>query len=143
MIIKIPLEVVAIEADGFHLFVKARINRKPAKLLLDTGASKTVFDINRIREFIGKRKKSFESFEKLSTGLGTNSMESSYTALKEVSISKLKLPDFTAILLDMAHVNQSYEMLKIMPIDGVLGSDLLTEYKAVIDFEKQILMLKK
>jgi len=142
MIITIPLTIISLEAEGFHLFVHAAINGKPANLLVDTGASKTVFDINRISKFVRKRKKTFESFEKLSTGLGTNSMESRFTTIKEFCISEIKFTNFMAILLDLAHVNQSYEMLEQQPIDGVLGSDLLMKYKAVIDFNNKILKLK-
>ena len=141
-IIKIPLRHISLEADGYHLFVDAELNGKPAVLLVDTGASKTVFDINRISKFVKKRKKSFESFEQHSTGLGTNTMESHYTIAKEFCISWLKFNNYTIILLDMMHVNQSYEMLGLHPIDGVLGSDLLMKYNAVIDYEKKILKLK-
>jgi len=142
MIIKIPLHVVSLEAEGFHLFVNVKLNNKTANLLLDTGASKTVFDVNRINNFKRKSKKQFEILDKLSTGLGTNSMESSFTKIKKFTISdELILNDFTAILLDMGHVNESYKMLNIQPIDGVLGSDLLMQYKAVINYKTKILKL--
>ncbi len=141
MIIKIPVRFVKLEADGFHLFVDAELNGKRINMLVDTGASKTVFDINRISKFVRKRKKSFKSFENLSTGLGTNTMESHFTKVKMFCISELTLEDYNAILLDMTHVNQSYEMLGIQAIDGVLGSDLLMEYKAVIDYKSLILKL--
>ena len=141
MIVKMPLYIVSLESEGFHLFVYAELNGKSANLLLDTGASKTVFDINRISKFVRKRKKSFESFEKLSTGLGTNTMESRFTTVRKFCISKLILDNYSAILLDLAHVNQSYKMLNIQPIDGVLGSDLLMRYKAVVDYKNKILKL--
>ena len=140
MIIKIPLQAVQLEAEGFHLFINVKLNNKSANLLLDTGASKTVFDVNRINNFKRKSKKKFETLDKLSTGLGTNSMESSFTTIKKFSISdELILDDFTAILLDMGHVNESYKMLNVQPIDGVLGSDLLMQYKAVINYKTKIL----
>jgi predicted aspartyl protease len=142
MILKIPIRLVSLEAEGFHLFVDAELNGKLANLLIDTGASKTVFDINRISKFVRKRKKSFESFEKLSTGLGTNTMKSHFTTVKKFGIGELIIENFQVILLDMAHVNQSYDTLGLKPIDGVLGSDLLMKHKAVIDYEKALLKLK-
>jgi len=142
MIIKIPIRLVKLEADGFHLFINAEINGKSANLLLDTGASKTVFDITRVSKFVRKRKKSFEQFDSLSTGLGTNTMESHFTIFKEFCISELKLEKYNAILLDMNHVNQSYLMLGMSELDGVLGSDLLMEYKAVIDYKNLLLKLR-
>ena len=142
MILKIPINLISLEAEGYHLFIKAELNGKPANLLIDTGASKTVFDINRISKFVRKGKKSFESFEKLSTGLGTNSMESHHTTVKKFCLGYLTIENFQVILLDMGHVNQSYEMMKLTPIDGVLGSDILMKYKAIIDFDKLLLKLK-
>jgi len=35
----IPLELVPIEDDGFHIRIKAEINGKAASLLIDTGMS--------------------------------------------------------------------------------------------------------
>jgi len=141
MIIKIPVRFVKLEADGFHLFIEAELNGKRINMLVDTGASKTVFDINRIPKFVRKRKKTFESFETLSTGLGTNTMKSHFTKVKKFCISELTLEDYNAILLDMTHVNQSYKMLGMQAIDGVLGSDLLMQYKAVINYKSLILKL--
>lgn len=142
MILKIPLHVVHLDSDGYHLFFTATINGSPANLLVDTGASKTVFDINRITKFIRKRKKCFESMPQLSSGLGTNTMQVYYTTIKEFGISDLIIKDFPAILLDMTHVNESYVTIGNDPIDGVLGNDLLMEFKAVIDFDKKLLKLK-
>ena len=142
MILKVPLTIATLEAEGFHLFIKGHINKKKVNLLLDTGASKTVFDINRISRFIRKSKKNYNSFESRSTGLGTNTMESQFTTAKEFRISELVLPDYCVILLNMAHVNESYATLGIDPIDGVLGSDILMKYSAVIDYKKKLLKLR-
>ena len=142
MIINIPLKAISIDEEGFHLFVKIKINGESANMLLDTGASKTVFDINRISHFLKNKTDSFESFDKLSTGLGTSTMQSSFTLLKEIKLDHLKLKNYTAILLDMKHVNQSYEMIKLKPIEGVIGSDLLMKYNAVIDYQKKNLKLR-
>ncbi len=142
MIINIPLKAISIDEEGFHLFVKIKINGKSANMLLDTGASKTVFDINRISHFLKNKTDSFESFDKLSTGLGTSTMQSSFTLLKEIKLDHLKLKNYTAILLDMKHVNQSYEMIKLKPIEGVIGSDLLMKYNAMIDYQKKNLKLR-
>jgi predicted aspartyl protease len=142
MLQKIKLRIVELEPESFHLFIKGKLNGKPANMLVDTGASKTVFDTNRISNFIGKSSESFESFEKQTTGLGTNTMESHFTMVKKFNIGKLEIKNFKAILLDMTHVNQSYSILGQKAIDGVLGSDLLMMYNAVIDYKKKILRIE-
>jgi hypothetical protein len=143
MIFKIPIIVVELEPDSFHLFIKAKLNGKTVNLLLDTGASKSVFDINRIANFIGKQKNKFESFEKQTTGLGTNTMESHFTVVKSFCIGEIEVKEYKAILLDMSHINQSYELLQQPFVDGVLGSDFLMRYHAVIDYKKRMLKLSE
>lgn len=130
------------DGDGCHIFIHGRLNSKEANLLVDTGASKTIFDLKRIEKFVGKKKKSFEIFGSNSTGLGTTSLESHFTIVDEFCISDLIFKDYQAILLDMKHVNRSYKMLGLPPIDGVFGSDMLYHYKAVIDYDQEIMKLK-
>ncbi|MGD0710425.1 MAG: aspartyl protease family protein [Bacteroidales bacterium] len=141
MIIKIPIRKTLLDEEGYHLFIDAELDSNPVNLLIDTGASKTVLDITRIKKILKKKRVSFGDFNKLSTGLGTNTMKSHSVNVSEFSIAALKLTNYTAILLDMAHVNKSYKLMRLKPIDGVIGSDLLMKYKAVIDYNKLILKL--
>jgi len=136
----IPFKVLDISGEGFHLLIKILINKKVAKVIIDTGASKTVFDKKRIKKYVGK--KTFEKHDSLSTGLGTNTMTSELVSVKKIKIGELEIVNYKTILLDLSHVNHSYEQIKLKPVDGVLGSDLLLKYSAVIDYEKKILKLK-
>lgn len=136
----IPLKFLDIEGDGTHLLIKIKINGKVAKMLVDTGASRTVFDINRISRFTTE--KEFDKNEMLSTGLGTNTMQSHNTVLKKIEIGKVKIKNFEAILLDLNHVNESYEKIGLGSIDGVLGGEILVNHKAIINYDKKILKLK-
>ena len=136
----IPFKVLDIAGEGFHLLIKILINKKVAKVIIDTGASKTVFDKKRIKKFV--EKKTFEKHDSLSTGLGTNTMTSELVSVKKIKIGELEIVNYKTILLDLSHVNHSYEQIKLKPVDGVLGSDLLLKYSAVIDYDKKILKLK-
>jgi len=140
MITIIPFKVLDIAGEGFHLLIKILINKKVAKVIIDTGASKTVFDNQRIKKYVGK--KMFEKHDSLSTGLGTSTMTSELVSIKKIKIGELEIVNYKTILLDLSHVNNSYEQIKLKPVDGVLGSDLLLKYIAVIDYEKKILKLK-
>ncbi len=140
MITTIPFTILSIDGEGFHLMIKIYINGKPAKLIIDTGASKTVFDNKRIVKYVSNKK--FEKHDQLSTGLGTNTMKSQITILKKIKIGDIEILNYKTVLLDLSHVNQSYEKIGLTKIEGVLGSDILLEYKAVIDYEKKVLKLK-
>ena len=140
MIINIPIKLLDIEGDGLHLLIMAKINNKVCRLLIDTGASKTVMDLNRIKNFV--KNTDFRKNEFLSTGLGTNNMESQFTLIKKLQLGTLVIKDYEMILLDLSHVNNSYGLLGKKPIDGVLGSDLLNKYKAAIDYKSELLKLR-
>jgi predicted aspartyl protease len=137
----IPLELTNIEESGFHLMLNAKVGRKKIRLLVDTGASKTVFDKTRLSNILGNKNQEFESIEQLSTGLGTNDMESHIAELKSIKIGDIRIKNFEVVVLDLSHVNVSYEMIGDKGIDGVLGSDLLEKYKAVIYFSPPRLKL--
>ncbi len=139
MKVEIPITIIAIENDGFHLMIKAKINGNKINLLIDTGASRTVFDINRMKEHIDTD--NLEKNERLSAGLGTNTMESQITIIEKLEFSKIKIKKYQAVLIDMSHVNEMYQSIKLPLIDGVLGSDLLLNYKAIINYKKKVLRL--
>jgi|ERR1043165_9560778 hypothetical protein len=136
----IPFKIIDISGEGFHLMLKVKINGKPASLIIDTGASKSVFDKARIAKFV--KKESFQAHESLSSGLGTNSMTSEITTIKKLRIGGLEVENYKTVVLDLSHVNVSYEQVGLKPVDGVLGSDILLQHHAVIDYEKKTLKLK-
>jgi len=139
-VVSLPLKLIALEQQGFHLMLKAKINNKVARLILDTGASKTVFDRDKIKKYVSNH--AFEKNEHLSTGLGTDSMESHSVTVKKIVLGTIAIPDFNLVLLDLNHISRSYELMGLPSIDGVLGGDILRSCGAVIDYGKLELTLK-
>ncbi len=135
----LPITLQAIEEDGFHISTSIEINGKKALMIIDTGASKSVFDENRIHQFVGHDQ--FEKQDKLSTGLGTNSMESKTVNIDSLILKEIEIKNYEATLLNLHHVNLSYEKLNLAPIDGIIGGDILTDFNAVIDYQKKELIL--
>ena len=141
MITKIPFQLIKIEDSGYHLLIEVKINMKKAYLLIDTGASKTVFDISRMAEYI--QKEVFTDNEILSSGLGTNTLTSKSFILENLTIGEFEIIDYPAIVIDMQHVSDSYQKLGLQAFDGVLGSDILYKFKASIDYKTRTLKLRK
>ena len=135
----IPIRILKLD-DGFHLLINIHVNGKPARLLVDTGASQTIFDKERIINFLNKEEK-FEKHYKLSTGLGTGNMKSHLVMIDKIEIGKLQIKNYKSVVINLFHVNVAYRQLKQKPIDGVLGSDLLKKYRAVIDYGKKKLVI--
>ena len=140
MITTISFKVISIGGEGFHLLLKIIINGKIANVIVDTGASKTVFDLKRIKKYVEEKK--FKKHSKLSVGLGTDKIKSEFTTIKKLEIGDLLINNYNIVLMDLSHVNQSYKDLGLKQVVGVLGSDILLEYKAVINYEKKQLTLK-
>ncbi|MFN4122056.1 MAG: retropepsin-like aspartic protease [Flavobacteriales bacterium] len=137
---KIPLEKIVLQDGGVHLVVNAKVNRKKIRLVLDTGASRTVMDKNRIDRWHDGSE--VQEIEQKSAGLGTDSMESSITTIEHLKIEDFKVKSFPVILLDLSHVNSSYQQLGVKAVDGILGGELLELYHANIDYKKSIMTLK-
>lgn len=135
---EIPFELVDIEGDGCHLIIDAQLCGHPIKMLIDTGASRTVFDKNRIAALIAP---DMTDMDRLSSGLGTNTMSSQKAEITDLSIGEIVIPEYTAVILDLSHVNESYLRLGYSGIDAVLGGDLMTRFNAVIDYKEKTIKL--
>ncbi|NPD46186.1 MULTISPECIES: aspartyl protease family protein [unclassified Lentimicrobium] len=140
MTTKIPLELIDLNGDGFHLAMTVEVNGVKLRMILDTGASRTVFDVNRIDSFV--QNPEMELNEQLSTGLGTNDMQSNILQIDSFVIGELRIQEYSTVAIDMVHINQTYEILEMPLIDGVLGSDILHEFQAKIDYKTKELTLK-
>src|SRR6185437_8135239 len=133
--VEIPLYIIAIQSDGFHVFFEAKINGQKAYLLLDTGASRTVFDLETIKQIHSDIE--LEENEDKATGLGTDSVKNFVAIIEKLEIGEIMLTKYEAGVIDLSHVNASYSRIDIPSIAGVLGSDLLMNFKAVINYGKK------
>ncbi len=135
----IPLKVLDLNGNGYHLLINIKLLNKHFKLVVDTGASKTAFDKTLLSELIHEKELKTGH---LTIGLGTNNMESFITEITDLYIGKFHIPSLEVAVLDLSAINIAYQKLEIEPVLGVLGGDVLMQYEAVIDYAKQILVLK-
>jgi hypothetical protein len=137
---KIALELISMEGGGYHLGVDVLLNGKSAFLLLDTGASRTVLDKNQVHLYQDNLE--MELLDEKSTGLGTNTMDIHTMQISSFQVGEHILEEYTLALIDLSHVNETYEKLGFRKIQGVLGSDILYAHKAIVDYENLKLMFK-
>lgn len=137
----IPFEILHLNDEGYHLKIMVEFNDVPLSLILDTGASQTAFDTEFIREHFNELR--ITPAEQISSGLGTNNMESFECVVETFKMGSLTLIHYRAALLDLSHVNSAYKKLNINPIQGVLGNDILLKYDALIDYKNKQLWLNK
>jgi predicted aspartyl protease len=140
---KISLQKVAVEQDGYHVMCSAIANGQPINLLIDTGASRTVFDNESMERILGIDISGLENNQQLSAGIGTTNLESRFLQLQHLTLGDLSIQNYQSVLIDMSQVNMLYRSLGLPAIEGILGGDLLMELKAVIDYKKMEMTLYK
>ena len=140
MKISVPLQIIDLGEDGFHPLLDIVIFGKTYTVVLDTGASKTAFD--KAILFEANENATVNASERLSTGLGTNTMESAMAVIHHMAIGKLKIPEIEVAVLDLSTINIAYSQLGHPRVLGVLGGDILMKYNAVIDYGKKMIKFK-
>jgi len=122
-----------------HLELAAGVNDRPARLFLDTGAGRTVFDATRAVQFGLPRMAEAQC----AGGLGATGMTACETTVAHFVLGPIDERDFAATLVDLSHVNQALEARGDRPVDGVVGADILEAREAVIDYKHSRLFLKR
>jgi hypothetical protein len=137
----IPLELINLQGDGFHLLVEVVVYGQNFQAVLDTGASKSAFD-----------KEIIESLtvddiihipDQHAIGLGTTTMERYVAHFAELKIGSLVIEHYEAPVFDLSAVKYAYEQLNLPPVIGVIGGDILMDFNAKIDYESLTLVLKR
>ena len=137
--IEVPLQLLDIEGEGFHIMIKGLIHGKEANFLIDTGASRSVFDPSTISNFIDDLE--FEKKEGITAGVGSSDLESSTFIIDLLAFGDLEIHDYEAVALDLSNIHEMYDKLGLPRIDGILGGDLLKKHKAVINYRSKKLRL--
>ena len=137
--IEVPLQLRDIEGEGFHIMVQGLIHSKEAHFLIDTGASRSVFDPKTISTFIEGL--TFEKKEGLTAGVSSSDLESATFKIDIFSLGELEIHDYEAVALDLENIHEMYGKLGLPRIDGIIGGDLLKRHKAVINYRNKKLRL--
>lgn len=136
---EVPIQLLDIEGEGFHIMVRGMIHGKEASFLIDTGASRSVFDPKTITAFIEDIQ--FEKKEGLSAGVGSSDLESATFVIDRLGIGALEITDYEGVALDLENIHEMYGKLGLPHIDGIIGGDLLRRHKAVINYRSRKLRL--
>ena len=133
--IEVPLQLIDIEGEGFHIMVQGTIHGKEAHFLIDTGASRSVFDPKTLASFIDDLQ--FEKKEGVTAGVGSSDLESSTFTIDVFTIGDMEIHDYEGVALDLDNVHELYSKLGLPHIDGILGGDLLKRHKAMVNYKSK------
>ena len=137
MRIKLTIQLVELEEQNFHPIIFSYVNGRTGNWVIDTGASRTVFDKNRHEDF--KLLDAEDEFH--SASVSGHALSSSLAELKLLRLGKLNVSNLKVAVIDFTLINELYKKVNGPEICGLIGSDFLTKYSAVIDFKKKLLLL--
>ena len=124
---------------SLHCILKAKIKNKKGFFIIDTGASNSC---------IAKEKKDFfelhtEDDKNIKImGAGPEKINA-LLSKKETIYLKEYNTRISFLIIDMSAINESINKEGGIKIDGILGGDFLKKTKAIIDFGKNIIYLKR
>jgi predicted aspartyl protease len=122
-----------------HLLVRAFINGRPAWLTVDSGAPVSAIALNR-REYF--RLKPITAKSSLPARVQINGAFNNVAIAREMRIGGLILADEPVVTVDLGGSARAARMAHEPQIDGIIGADILFPTQAVLDCEKQLLVLK-
>ena len=122
-----------------HMELNAKINGVAGRFILDTGASNSCVGIGMIDFFKIQAEKS----ETKAAGAGAIDMETQQSENNFLEIGKWKNKNFSLVLFDLVHVNKALTLHEAEKVHGIIGADILQKGKAIIDYNKNVLYLKK
>ena len=133
--IKIPLVLTGTN----HFEITAKINGVKGRFILDTGASNTCVGFDRIELFNLTSKES----KIKAAGAGATNRDTLVSTNNRLKIGDWKKKKLKIVLFDLVHVNEALTAHKAKPVDGIIGADVLKKTKAIIDYDKSCVYLKK
>ncbi|KGL58804.1 retropepsin-like aspartic protease [Polaribacter sp. Hel1_85] len=133
--IKIKLKKMATN----HLELKATINGVKGRFILDTGASNSCVGLDLIEHF----KLDAQESETKAAGAGATDMETLQSDNNSLKIGSWKTNKCHLVLFNLSHVNTALTQHNAKEVHGIIGADILQKGKAFIDYNKNVLYLKK
>lgn len=138
----LKMEVLDFRERGVHYLVRAKINGKNARMLVDTGASSSVMDRNMTSKFkIQGTVPIHKELQKMVTA-GDSTPKLDIYKLKKLSLGAIVIKNTPISAIDLSHIQAFYQQFSIPPIDGIIGMDIIKGYQAILDFKKDEMRLQ-
>lgn len=137
--ITVPLKLINLQDDGFHLLVEIVVFGETLFAVLDTGASRSVFD----KALMEKHVNEISVSEETQAATIFSTSETLQGIIPKLKVGGLTLKNYEAVALDLQSVTDTYLTMGHPAIAAIIGGDILMEYKAKIDYHKLVLRFYK
>ena len=122
-----------------HLLAYAYINGRPAWLCVDSGAPISAIAEHRRKHF---RLTDIAAGSDLPTRLRINGAFDSMAIAKSLRLGGLNILDHPVVVIDLRSSSKAARLVREPEIDGILGADILFPTRAILDCQRQLLILK-
>lgn len=138
---EIPLQIIELEHDNYHILIEGHfVDETPVYWIIDTGASKTVLDVNLHPFYEVVDSDNEDDYQ--SAGINQGMMETSVGKMYYLRFDDLEITSQKVALIDLNHVNEIYEKYTQYRIAGLLGGDILMHYGCTIDYAHKIIQFQ-
>jgi predicted aspartyl protease len=122
-----------------HLLVRGFINGRPAWLTVDSGAPVSAIALHR-RDYFRLTPITVKS--NLPARVQINGAFNNVAIARKLRLGALTLVDEPVVVVDLGRSRHSAQIPNEPEIDGIIGADILFPTKAVLDCQRQLLILK-
>lgn len=133
-------DVLSPDDNGVQLIANCFIEDKKMRFILDTGASRSVIDLETFNNLPYKINKKINSSK--IAGLNSSIPFINKFTSQNISFDKYIIENQSFLSMDLDNVNENYKKINLPIIDGLLGGDILLKHKVLIDFELRLLIFQ-
>lgn len=133
--ISVPLILVNLQDNGFHILVEIVVFGEKLFAVVDTGASRSVFH----KALLEKHVEDLQENEEQQAATIFSSATTLIGIIPLLQIGKLKLPNYETVAIDLQSVSDTYLQMGQSAIAGIIGGDILVAYNCKIDYQKKVL----
>ena len=136
----LPIQLIDIDG-GCLILVEARLNGKAARMIVDSGASHTCIDANRLSQYVDHAE--VEHREGQTAGVGGQQTERQVVSIGSLGIGEAELRDMEVAVIDLGNVRATGVPYGLPDFAGIVGGDVLRRIRATISYRRRTLTVGK
>jgi len=126
------------ESEGYNLYVDGSVNGTKARLMVDTGAFATLLH----SQFVLRMKIPLRQTQFKSVGVNLAQSRVRLANISRFSVGSLDMQSHKVGVINLERLIHGGLLEASPPVAGLLGSEMLARYHAIIDFGTKSLYLK-
>jgi len=127
------------ESEGYNLFVDGKVNGTKARLMVDTGAFATLLH----SQFVRRMNIPMQRTRLRSVGVNLAQSHVRLANIARLSVGSMDMRSHNVGVINLEGLVHGELLQASPPVAGLLGSEMLQRYHAIIDFGTNSLYLKQ